>query len=100
VAGHKYKVMQGNGDLLEYVINSNGEPVFVRGITDEQNSRLQQITQQLIDKLSNDYTKEQIDVIVGNIEDEIADAIVQSTAAYVPLNPNGTLPTPVTDNNF
>src|SRR5690606_2670102 len=27
-------------------------------------------------------------------------AIVQSTAAYVPLNPDGSLPSPATDNNF
>src|SRR5690606_24578510 len=89
-----------NGDLLAYVIDSTGEPVVVRGITEDQNNRLQQVTQQLIDKLSNDYTKEQIDVIVANIEDEIVGAIVQSTAAYVPLNPDGSLPSPATDNNF
>src|SRR5690606_40501679 len=78
VVGHKYKVMQPDGTLIEYVINSQGEPVRLKGITNDESSRLnrlssdqiskvESITTGDITKLKEDYTKEEIDEELNSV---------------------------------
>lgn len=103
VRGEKYKVMQSDGTLIEYVVNSQGEPVFVRGITDEQNGRLNRLTTEEISKvesittgditkLKEDYTKEQIDTKIsdlGNLASSSKVSLGNSTVLPVPPQSEG-----------
>src|SRR5699024_4792261 len=78
VVGHKYKVIQADGTLIEYVINSQGEPVRLKGITNDESSRLDRLSSEQISKvesittgditkLKEDYTKEQIDDKISDL---------------------------------
>src|SRR5690606_27104089 len=78
VVGHKYKVMQPDGTLIEYVVNSQGEPVRLKGITNDESSRLNRlsseqiskveaITTEDISKLKEDYTKAEIDQQLNDV---------------------------------
>lgn len=51
--GAVYKVEQPNGDLLTYTIDSSGEPVLERGITNEQNARLERMSSEQISKVES-----------------------------------------------
>lgn len=71
VTGEVYKVKQPNGDLLTYTVNSAGEPVFERGIDNEEKGRLDQLTQTQITKLTEGYSKSQIDQLNSDTNDRI-----------------------------
>lgn len=97
--GKNYFVENEDGSLSLYSVTSDGEPKFIRGVSVEDAEKLSQLTVSLIDKLKEDYTKSQIDVMIESLEQAIADGVIQSTAGFVA--PSGTvLPEPVTDNNF
>ena len=132
VVGHKYKVIQADGTLIEYVINSQGEPVRLKGITNDESSRLDRLSSEqiskvesittgdisklkdldsqgeadsklnskvdkesgkslvedgLIEKLEEDYTKEQID-------DKISDLGNLATSSKISLGDSTVLPVP------
>src|SRR5690625_1465399 len=99
INGEFYVIDNEDGTLALYNVTSDGNPKFLRGITDEQLNILEQITQSLIDKLSEDYTKEQIDTIVQGLEEDITNIVVGSSAGYTPISGN-VLPSPSTDNNY
>lgn len=60
VTGEKYKVLQSNGDLLNYTINSEGNPVFIRGVSNEQNIRLERLNNEQVTKLEGLQTQEEL----------------------------------------
>jgi len=103
VVGHKYKVIQADGTLIEYVINSQGEPVRLKGITNDESSRLDRLSSEQISKvesittgditkLKEDYTKEQIDDKIsdlGNLANSSKISLGDSTELPVPPQSGG-----------
>lgn len=67
VPGEKYKVLQPNGDLLNYTINSEGNPVFIRGVSNEQNIRLERLNNEQVTKLEGLMTQQELDQRLNTI---------------------------------
>lgn len=80
VTGEVYKVKQPNGDILTYIVDSSGEPIFERGIDNEEQGRLDQLTQAQITKLIESYSKGEVD-----------SKLVQTVSETIPV-PNTVLP--------
>src|SRR5699024_6823770 len=103
VVGHKYKVIQADGTLIEHVINSHGEPVRLKGITNDVPRRLDRLSSEQIstvessttvdiNKLKEDYTKEQIDDKIsdlGNLANSSKISLGDSTELPVPPQAGG-----------
>lgn len=67
--GAVYKVKQADGELLTYTVDSSGEPVLERGITNDQKGRLEQLQQPDIDKLKTGvYTKSEVDTKISEVD--------------------------------
>lgn len=108
-AGDEIKVRKGSGTESEpyywnlYKVAANGSIDFVRGITDEQNSRLERLSSDQISKvesittgditkLKEDYTKSEIDTKIsdlGNLANSSKISLGNSTVLPVPPQSGG-----------
>lgn len=69
--GDWYILKKGTDRHEIYVVQPNGTLTFVKGITDDENNRLDQLSQDKIDKLTDLPTKNQIDISNAEINSRI-----------------------------
>ncbi len=96
--GSVYKVQQPNGDLLTYTIDSSGNPVLERGITNDQNTRLERLSSEQISKVESittgDITKLKEDYTREEIDQELNDVRNFANSSRINLNGSTVLPVP------
>lgn len=96
--GAVYKVEQPNGDLLTYTIDSSGNPVLERGITNEQNTRLERLSSEQISKVESittgDITKLKEDYTKAEIDQQFNDVRNFANSSRINLNGSTVLPVP------
>lgn len=100
VTGEKYKVMQPDGTLIEYTIDSQGEPVRVKGITNDESSRLDRLTTEEISKVESittgDISKLKEDYTRAEVDQKFEDVRNLANSSRINLNGSTVLPVPPT----
>lgn len=93
VAGNEFKIREGSPDSYiwrQYKVAADGKLYPVRGTTSEEDGRLRQMDQPFIDKVNNDYTKEQLDDKFDDVNLGVTGSIATTmTAPQLAALPDG-----------
>lgn len=83
--GDQYFLRKPNGRYEQWMVVPNGSLEMLKGITDDEQSRLNQLKQDDIDKLKSDYTKAEIDSLFEEVNKGVSGSI-KTTQTLTELN--------------